>query len=497
MATPHVLQSWVAGEQLPHRDKPRMLDNINPATGKVISTLILASPDEVDRAVLAAKKALPSWSKTLMRDRAALLDRVASAIEGRLNDFALAETRDQGKPLAVSRSLDIPRAIDNLRFFAAQGRMAHDECFSGEAASGQRFLSLTRREPAGPCALITPWNLPLYLLTWKLAPALVMGNTVVCKPSELTSTTACMLMEVLHSCGCPPGVVNLVLGVGSETGQALIDHPDIRVVSFTGGTLTGERIAQAAARGHKKLSLELGGKNASIVFDDADVPHAARVCARAAFLNQGQVCLAGSRILIHHTIFERFVDKLCEEVRNLRVGNPEDPATTLGPVVSIEHREKILSAVQVALRDGARRLQLSGLEDTVPRLGLPWDQGAFLNPSLLVDAQADHAIEQEEVFGPVATLSSFSSDDEAITRANSVRYGLSSAIFSKDIARAQRVSEELQCGTVWINTWLARDLRVPFGGVKASGSGREGGRWSLDFYSETKTIVVDQTQSST
>jgi aminomuconate-semialdehyde/2-hydroxymuconate-6-semialdehyde dehydrogenase len=306
-----------------------------------------------------------------------------------------------------------------------------------------------------------------------------------------------MLMEVLHSCGCPPGVVNLVLGVGSETGQALIDHPDIRVVSFTGGTLTGERIAQAAARGHKKLSLELGGKNASIVFDDADVPHAARVCARAAFLNQGQVCLAGSRILIHHTIFERFVDKLCEEVRNLRVGNPEDPATTLGPVVSIEHREKILSAVQVALRDGARRLQLSGLEDTVPRLGLPWDQGAFLNPSLLVDAQADHAIEQEEVFGPVATLSSFSSDDEAITRANSVRYGLSSAIFSKDIARAQRVSEELQCGTVWINTWLARDLRVPFGGVKASGSGREGGRWSLDFYSETKTIVVDQTQSST
>lgn len=491
MAEP-ILVSWIRGERLrSHGPASDLIENINPATGAVVSLISPASPTDVDAAVNAARHALPSWAATPRRERALLLERVAARLESRLHDFALSETRDQGKPVSLARSLDIPRAIDNLRFFAAEARTLSEESFSEEGPGGRRFTSLARREPVGVCALITPWNLPLYLLTWKLAPALVMGNTVVCKPSELTSTTACMLAEIFHDCGCPPGVLNIVLGLGSVTGQALVDHPQVRLISFTGGTATGQHIAQAAARRHTKLSLELGGKNASLVFADADPLHAARTCARAAFLNQGQICLAGSRILVHQDIYKAFVDAFCREVGALKLGDPEHESTTLGPVVSLEHRNKIERAVHGALDLGAERLAIEGQSDLRPRLDSRLSEGAFLNPSVLTGTQADWPIEQEEVFGPVATLNPFADEDEAVQRANGVRYGLSAAIFTRDVTRAHRVSHGLQCGTVWVNTWLARDLRVPFGGIKASGSGREGGRWSLDFYSETKTMVVD------
>ena len=487
-----VLLPCIGGERVAGTPaQAALIPNHNPATGAVHSFLRAATKDDVDAAVRAARRALPAWSSAPLRQRTALLDRVADAIEARLDVFALAETRDQGKPVALSRSMDIPRAIDNLRFFAAAARTASDGCFAGESAAGGSFTTLTRREPVGVCALITPWNLPLYLLTWKLAPALVMGNTVVCKPSELTSTTASLLADVLHDCGCPPGVVNMLFGYGAETGQALLDHPDVDLLSFTGGTSTGQRVALAAAQGQKKVSLELGGKNASIVLADADISKAARVCARAGFLNQGQICLAGSRILVHESRYAAFLEKLCAEVASLRVGHPEDPATTLGPVVSAAHRDKVEEAVRAALASGARRLDLPGHSALRPELDHALREGYFLNPSVLVDVDPNMPIEQDETFGPVVTVSSFGDEAAAIGRANGVRYGLSAAIFTRDTATALRVSQALQCGTVWVNTWMSRDLRVPFGGIKASGTGREGGRWSLDFYSETKSIVLD------
>lgn len=468
------------------------LDNINPATGQVIGLVPDSDARDVEAAVESARLAFASWSCTSRKMRADLLLRIAALIEARAEAFAFAESRDQGKPVSLARSMDVPRAIENFRYFA--GAILHDAdaLFQGEAGANQRFCSVTSREPVGVCALITPWNLPLYLLTWKLAPALVMGNTAVCKPSELTSTTAAMLADVLSEAGLPPGVCNIVYGRGSQVGHALVAHKDVSLVSFTGGTETGKSIAATAATSFKKVSLELGGKNPSVVFADADLDRAVATCTRAAFLNQGEICLAGSRIYVERSIYSDFVTKMQSAVADIVVGDPEDSRTTMGPVVSAEHREKIAGFVAAALAGGANVLGRCAAtrQSIFPQLSAPFAHGCFVSPVVLVDVARASAIQRQEVFGPVVTVTPFDSEAEALTLANDVDYGLSAVLFTQNIDRAQRVSRALRAGTVWINTWLARDLRVPFGGTKASGVGREGGRWSLDFYSEYKTTVT-------
>jgi aminomuconate-semialdehyde/2-hydroxymuconate-6-semialdehyde dehydrogenase len=468
------------------------LDNINPATGQVIGLVPDSDGRDADAAVQSARQAFSGWSRTTRRWRADMLLRIAALIEARAEAFAFAESRDQGKPVSLARSMDIPRAIENFRYFA--GAILHDvdAVFQGEAGASKRFCSVASREPVGVCALITPWNLPLYLLTWKLAPALAMGNTVVCKPSELTSTTAAMLADVLNEAGLPPGVCNIVYGRGAQIGNALVAHEHVALVSFTGGTETGKSIAAAAASTFKKVSLELGGKNPSVVFADADLERAVATCTRAAFLNQGEICLAGSRIYVERSIYPEFLARMHQAVEDIVVGDPEDARTTMGPVVSASHRERIAGFVEAALASGARIMGESSdsARSIFPKLAAPFAQGCFVSPTVLVDVARGSAIQRQEVFGPVVTVTPFDSESEAVALANDVDYGLSAVVFTQNIDRAQRVSRALHAGTVWINTWLARDLRVPFGGVKASGVGREGGRWSLDFYSEYKTIVT-------
>jgi acyl-CoA reductase-like NAD-dependent aldehyde dehydrogenase len=471
-----------------------VIENTNPATGETIGLVANCGAPEANAAVAAARDALPAWSALGSRQRAAVLERSAAILQDRTEEFALAETRDQGKPLTLSRTMDIPRAVENLRFFAAAVRSHGDESFLSEGPGSARFTSLVRREPVGVCALITPWNLPLYLLTWKLAPALAMGNTVVCKPSELTSTTASLLADVMHEAGAPAGVINMIFGTGPEAGEPLINHPGVDLISFTGGTQTGERIRRAAAAGNKKASLELGGKNASVVFESADLELAAKTCARAAFLNQGEICLAGSRVLVQSSIYDSFLPLFCKHINDLRVGDPEDSATTMGPVISSDHRNKIEAAVSAAINMGAKRADDCDFNSLRPHLSLKHSEGFFINPTVLVNSQPQWPINQDEIFGPVVSVLKFDNEAEAISIANGVAYGLSAAVFTQDTSQAFRMAEQLKVGTVWVNTWLARDLRVPFGGLKSSGSGREGGRWSLDFFSETKTIVMDHTQ---
>ena len=383
--------------------------------------------------------------------------------------------------MSLAKRIDIPRAVANFRFFA--GAVRHQELPSHRMPDA---LNFTSRSPVGVCGLITPWNLPLYLLTWKLAPALAMGNTVVAKPSELSPLSAAALAVICKEAGLPDGVFNLVHGLGPEAGQAIVGHPDIKLISFTGGTATGVHVAGTAAPMFKKLSLELGGKNATLVFADADLDKAVDGAVRAAFTNQGEICLCGSRVLVDRSIYTEFERRFVEQVKALKVGDPADPDTDVGALNSLPHRDKVAGYVDLAREEGAQIL----CGGSVPELGPKMKGGAFFSPTVLAGLPTDSRCATEEIFGPVVTLHPFDSEGEAVSAANGTRYGLSASLWTTDLNRAHRVSAALQVGMVWVNTWLKRDLRTPFGGTKDSGVGREGGRWSLEFYSESKNICI-------
>ncbi len=458
----------------------RTLDDINPATGAVIDQIPRSGKENVDRAVAVAKAALPTWASMTREARCDILDRIADGLEARLDDLARMESEDTGKPITTSRTLDIPRAVRNFRFFADYARGFEDDEHAMEG--GHNY---THRKPLGVVGLITPWNLPLYLLSWKIAPALAMGNTIVAKPSEMTPQTATALAKIAKEAGLPDGVLNIVHGLGPEVGQPLCESPDVAAISFTGGTSTGKIVARAAAPTFKKLSLELGGKNPTVICDDVDLDKAVAGAVRAGFTNTGQVCLCGSRILVHEAIAEAFTERLIAAVDAMQVGDPMDPATRLGPVVSHAHRDKVAGYLDIARQEGGT-VHGGG----APDLPDAFSKGAWLKPAVITGLGQHSRCVQEEIFGPVVTVQSFRDDAEAIALANGVQYGLAASVWSSDAERAKHIAEALDTGMVWINDWLVRDLRVPFGGMKQSGVGREGGRWSLEFYSEARNIYT-------
>lgn len=457
------------------------IDVVEPATGHVYAKVASGGNAEVTRAVAAARSAWHKWARSPAAERATMLSRIADRLEQRLEEFAVAESRDQGKPLVLARTLDIPRSIVNLRFFAAAA--LH---IATEAHPSPAMLNYTLREPLGVVGCISPWNLPLYLFTWKIAPALAFGNTVVAKPSELTPLTATMFAELCHECGLPPGVLNIVHGYGTAAGAAIVAHPEVRAISFTGSTATGEYIARTAAPMFKKLSLELGGKNPTIVFADADLDSTVPQIVRAGFLNQGEICLCGSRILVERTIYSEVVERLTRQVEQIVVGDPLDERTDIGALVSEAHYHKVLGAIEQARRDGGRILT-GGKSATVEgRCAHGW----FVEPTVIVDLPPSCHANQEEIFGPVVTLLPFESEAEAVELANGVCYGLAASIWTENLRRAHRVAAQLECGIVWVNCWMLRDLRTPFGGIKHSGAGREGGWEAYRFFTEAKNICI-------
>ena len=459
------------------------LTNLNPATGQTIGTIARSKDADIEEAVKAAASAQEAWSSLDMLERAMWLDRLADGLEARKEELAHRESRDTGKPLALARRVDAQRSIDNFRFFADFARTQEPEVFEMRDAT-----NFVHRNPVGTVGLITPWNLPLYLLSWKVAPALLMGNTVVAKPSELTPLTANLMCEVASEIGLPTGVLNVVHGYGPEVGQAILDHPSIRAISFTGGTATGRHVAASTAPMFKKLSLELGGKNATIILDDADLDVAVNGALRAGFTNGGQVCLCGSRILVHASIAEKFTSKFIQLVDEMICGSPEDESTQIGALISQEHMEKVESYIRLGIEEGGNVLS-GGTREMTGQVG-PSPEGAFLRPTVIDGLQHTSRTATEEIFGPVVTIHRFESDEEAIEIANSTEYGLAGSIWSNDTDRAHKIAQKIQTGIVWVNTWLHRDLRTPFGGVKNSGLGREGGAWSLGFFSEPLNVCI-------
>ena len=459
------------------------IENINPASGQAIGTLTRSNASDVESAVQSALTAQVAWSELTMLERADWLDRIADGLELRKEELAQRESRDTGKPLSLARSVDAQRSIDNFRFFADFARKQQPEVFEMADAT-----NVVHRNPIGTVGLITPWNLPLYLLSWKVAPALLMGNTIVAKPSEMTPLTAHLLGEVASDVNLPPGVLNIVHGYGPEVGQAILENPKIRAISFTGGTATGRHVATTAAPMFKKLSLELGGKNATIILDDADLDLAVEGAMRAGFTNGGQVCLCGSRILVHSSIADRFTAQLVERVNGMVCGAPDDESTQIGALISQEHLRKVESYIELGLEEGGVILSGGTREMTGP-VG-PNPNGAFLRPTIIDGLDHSSRTSTEEIFGPVVTLHRFDSDDEAVAMANATEYGLAGSIWSSDTGRAHALAKRIETGIVWINTWLHRDLRTPFGGVKNSGVGREGGAWSLGFFSEPLNICI-------
>jgi aminomuconate-semialdehyde/2-hydroxymuconate-6-semialdehyde dehydrogenase len=458
------------------------LDDVDPATGETYARVASSDGRDVDRAVAAAVRAFAGWSTTPAAERSKLLRHLARLLERDLERLARAESIDSGKPLSVARIVDIPRAVQNFDFFADAVTQ-----FSSEAhPTDEVALNYTLRQPLGAVACISPWNLPLYLLTWKIAPALAAGNCVVAKPSEVTPMTAHLLGELCAEAGLPPGVLNIVQGLGPRAGAPLCAHGDVRAISFTGSTRVGGEIAREAAGSFKKVSLEMGGKNPTVIFADADLREAVPQTVRAAFSNTGQICLCGSRILIEKSAYARVRDELVERVRALRVGDPLDPATEQGALVSRQHFDKVMGCLAVAREEGARVLCGGGRASPGGRCA----EGFFIQPTLLEGLGPACRTNQEEIFGPVATLLPFESAEEAVRLANSTRYGLAASLWTRDLSRAHRVSAQLQSGIVWVNCWMFRDLRTPFGGVKESGVGREGGMDALRFFTEPKNVCV-------
>jgi len=462
----------------------RYLDNIEPATGAVYSSVPDGDERDVARAVEAARKAFPAWSAMPAEIRTRLLLTIADTIEKRLDDLARAESIDNGKPITLARRLDIPRAATNFRFFATAALHARSESH----ATDTRAINYTLRRPRGVAGIISPWNLPLYLLSWKVAPALATGNTVVAKPSELTPMTAFMLAEICREAGLPPGVLNIVHGRGQEVGAAIARHPEITTVSFTGSTATGADIAKNAAPLFKKVALEMGGKNPTLVFADADFEAALEGSLRASFTNQGEICLSGSRIYVEQERYASFVERFTERAARLKPGDPLEPTTEQGALVSSAHRDKVLHYIELARRDGGRILCGGGVPKTP--VSERCRAGFFVEPTVITGLGMESRVNREEIFGPVVTIAPFSDEDQVVAWANGTDYGLAASVWTENLPRAHRLAERIASGTIWINCWMLRDLRVPFGGMKRSGLGREGGEEALRFFTEPKNVCV-------
>lgn len=458
------------------------LDVFEPATGKVYARCPDSDPRDVEPAVEAAWRAAPAWAALPHGERARHLHRLADAVDAKLDRFAREESRDSGKPVKLARGVDIPRSVANLRFFAEAITQ-----WSSEAHVDARALNYTLRQPLGVVGCISPWNLPLYLFTWKIAPALAAGNTVVAKPSEITPFTAFRLSELAIECGLPRGVLNIVHGLGAKVGSAIVEHPRIKAVSFTGSTRTGATIAESAAKSFKKISLEMGGKNPAIIFADADLSEAnLDTIVRSGFSNQGEICLCGSRLLVQRSIHQEFRQRYLERVRALRVGDPEDDTSDLGALVSSAHFDKVTSCIERAIGEGGRLLTGGEIVNPDGRCADGW----FVAPTVIEGLPQQCATNREEIFGPVVTLIPFEDEDEALAIANDTEYGLAASLWTTNLDRAQCMAERLEFGIVWINCWMLRDLRTPFGGVKHSGLGREGGADALRFFTEPKNICI-------
>jgi aminomuconate-semialdehyde/2-hydroxymuconate-6-semialdehyde dehydrogenase len=456
--------------------------NYEPATGKTYSLIPDSNEEDLKLAIEAAQTAFPLWSKTSTQERSNILLKISHLIEENFEKFAQAESKDTGKPISLARRMDIPRAIENFKFFAT----AILHTFTPTHATENQILNYTLRKPLGIVACISPWNLPLYLFTWKIAPALATGNCVIAKPSEITPYTAYLLGEICQKAGLPKGVLNILHGRGSQIGAKIVAHEAIKAVSFTGGTLTGAEIARIAAPQFKKISLELGGKNPTIIFDDANYEEALETSLRASFTNQGQICLCGSRIFVHQNIYSKFKNDFVERTQHWKLGNPYQEDTQLGAVVSLQHLQKIMTYIELAKSEGGNIL--TGGERIY--LDNEYKEGYFLAPTVIENLSFDCRTNQEEIFGPVVTITPFDSVEEVLKYANSVKYGLSASVWTNDLNKAHIVAEKLETGLVWVNTWLLRDLRTSFGGVKASGVGREGGKDSLDFFTEPKNVCI-------
>ncbi|WP_206486238.1 2-hydroxymuconic semialdehyde dehydrogenase [Thalassotalea sp. G2M2-11] len=462
-------------------------DNINPVNGQVIGQIAEASPHQIDDAVQSAHSALNGeWSKMSVNQRCDLLHKVADRMVERQQEFIQAEMADTGKSLHQVSTIDIPRGAANFRAFADMARYHHGETFLTETPLGEKALNYSVNKPLGVVAVISPWNLPLLLATWKVAPALACGNCVILKPSEETSSTAFLLAQVMDEVGVPNGVFNLILGRGSQVGDYITQHTGVDGVTFTGASKTGQHIMQSVAQTVKPISFELGGKNSAIVFAQADIDKAVAGVARSTFTNCGQVCLCTEKVYVHRSIAQAFIARLTATAQQINIGYPEDPDVLIGPLVSKTHREKVLSYYQLARDEGAQFLCGGG----VPNFDDERDQGCYIEPTIITGLSDDNRVNQEEIFGPICHVSVFDDEDEVIARVNNTPYGLATAIWTENLSQAHRVAPQIDVGLVWVNTWFLRDLRAPFGGVKLSGIGREGGKHSLSFYSEPVNICI-------
>ena len=475
------IQNYINGKLIsPVAD--RWIDNYNPSNGEVYSQIPNSTKEDVELAYKAAADAFPAWSNTTLEERSEILIKISNLLEVNLECFALAESKDNGKPLSLAKQIDIPRAASNFRFF---GNAITQFASEAHESVGLDAVNFTLRQPIGVVGCISPWNLPLYLFTWKIAPAIAAGNCVVAKPSEVTPMTAYLLGEICNEAGLPKGVLNIVHGLGTTTGQAIVEHPNIKAISFTGGTTTGAHIARVAAPMFKKLSLELGGKNPNIIFADCDYDKMLATTVRSSFANQGQIWLCGSRIFVEESIFEQFKKDFGQKVSELKVGNPANNDTNIGALVSKPHLEKVKSYIDISEQEGGKIL-FGGETVTVTDS----ENGYYLQPTIIEVTDNKCRLNQEEIFGPVVTIMSFKTDEEALALANDVKYGLSATLWTNNLNRTMQISKEVHAGIVWVNTWLLRDLRTPFGGQKESGVGREGGFEALRFFTEPKNICI-------